>query len=313
MNRIDTEGRQASGGAPPSPAGSAFPLGFIVGTGRSGTTLTAQILNSHRLLCVPPELQILHSYDDNGRRFLEAYHSGEALQWRAEEFIQAVKEMCPYDLESFFDYPTFFRGLTYPQRSLGKLLQRFYRAIAAAKGKAYLLEQTPWYGQRLDVVHQLFPATKILHLVRDGRDVAQSFSRTPWWHDSVELNLSRWAREARKIRHDGRRCYGADNYLEVRYEDLVAEPRATLETITSFLGLDYEEALLDPGKMTDYYRDSGINSPSYFSAAFNRWRQKKRQVIFPDSAFAWKRTAPDKFRSLDPDVAFALQEFGYSA
>ncbi len=55
-------------------------ISFIVGTGRSGTTILAKTLNANSKICIPPELQILFEYSNNGKRLYDVFKAGE--KWK---------------------------------------------------------------------------------------------------------------------------------------------------------------------------------------------------------------------------------------
>ena len=63
-----------------------------------------------------------------------------------------------------------------------------------------------------------------------------------------------------------RKMVSPDRYIEIRYEDLVTEPRATLEQICEFLELPYDSAMLD------YPNDTTYSTPS--PSSIGQWRRK---------------------------------------
>jgi Sulfotransferase family len=88
--------------------------------------------------------------------------------------------------------------------------------------RALLLAQTPGF------------ATRVLHLVRDGRAVAWSCAKN--LGQSVEEGAASWLADARSCER-ARAWFPADRWLTVRYEDLCADPQDTLARIFRFLGL----------------------------------------------------------------------------
>ena len=89
----------------------------------------------------------------------------------------------------------------------------------------------------------MLPEAHVVHLIRDGRDVALSL-RATWFAPAEDLAaLARhWAEQIRSAR---RQVAGRDCYTEVRYEDLVAEPEETLRRICADLDLDFDPAMLE--------------------------------------------------------------------
>lgn len=285
---------------------------FIIGTGRCGSSLLAQMLNSHSKICIPHELQILFEYSDNGGRLYELFATGQNLHYVAADFVALIKERCPHNFHDYFDYADFFSRQHYPILSLTTLANDLFSAIAASRHKDFFIEQTPWYGQRLDILNSLFPEAKYLHIIRDGRDVAISFARTPWWHSDIGDNLRRWDTEVRHIIASAEQLLPPGQLLQVRYEDLVEQPDTELQRICSFLGIDFENALIDPSTFIDYGQYSTYNERAISSASLNDWAKQKAQPTFKGSRYAWKKFTGFDFSKTPKDIDQTLQALGYT-
>ena len=289
-------------------------FGFIIGTGRCGTTLLAKMLNAHSEICVPHELQILMEYSGNGGRLKEVFESGDHIRYEAEDYIKLIQERCPYRFQEYFDYQDFFRKRAYPEKNLKALINDLFTAIAINQGKSYFIEQTPWYGQDLQTLELLFPKAKYIHLVRDGRDVALSFARTPWWHKDLEQNLRRWTKETKKIIEDSK-TLDQKNIILIKYEDLVVNPERTLTQVCNFLNVPYCKELLNPKKYISYNKYFIGNAEKINSKAFRKWSifTCKKKATFTESVEAWKRFAGDDFKFIDKDSRETLCDLGYGA
>ena len=93
--------------------------------------------------------------------------------------------------------------------------------------------RTPEHLLYLKEIKRALPNAKIVHIIRDGRDVALSEVRQNWirplpWDRSHALAVSGlyWEWIVRKGREDGKKI--APDYMEVRFEELVDNPRAVL-------------------------------------------------------------------------------------
>jgi hypothetical protein len=264
-------------------------FGFIVGTGRCGTTLLAKMLNAHQSICVPHELQILMEEDGNGGRLFEVFQNGSNSTFVADDYIRLIEERCPYRIREYFDLDDFFRTRTYPEENLSRLVSDLFTEIARSKGKSWFIEQTPWYGQHIPIISRLFPDAKFIHVIRDGRDVAISFARTPWWSKDVISNLNRWEREVSVILRDTSLNLKHDQTYIVRYEDLVLDSENVLRDICSFLGIEYNAGMLDAGRYFRYESLLKNSDNTTSSTEYNIWDGNSEKPTFTGSIQAWKR------------------------
>src|SRR5262245_2966200 len=138
-----------------------------------------------------------------------------------------------------------------PGMTAGAAIAAVFETYAADRGKARWGDKTPLYMQHLGVLAQLFPDARYVHLIRDGRDTALSFLAVPpgimtegWGHPRDAAGFAcQWATEVRAARSLGSRV-GADRYVELRYEALVADPAEELRGVCAFAGLRYDEGML---------------------------------------------------------------------
>jgi len=284
---------------------------FIIGTGRCGTTMLAQMLNSHSEICVPHELQILFEYCNNGARLYEIFKEKKNKCLGPKDFADLIASWCPYKFHEYFDYKSFFEKQAYPIHSLKELVDNFFGEIAGSKRKRIFIEQTPWYGQRIDILNELFPGAKYIHMVRDGRDVAISFARTPWWHDDIGRNLERWRAEIHQIIKSSNQILGPEQMLQVRYEDFVGQPEAELKRICKHLCVDFEHAMLDPATYIDYrsYRKADFGNTS--STALKEWFNHKAVPTFKGSLYAWKHYPDFDFSNIPDHISQSLLALDY--
>jgi hypothetical protein len=107
--------------------------------------------------------------------------------------------------------------------------------------------------RHLPLLERVFPDAVFVHLIRDGRDVALSLlslddevlGRTGANPETAAAAACEWATEVRDARALGCRV-GPSRYLEVRYEELVAEPASVVEAICAFADLPFQSEMLEP-------------------------------------------------------------------
>ncbi len=106
--------------------------------------------------------------------------------------------------------------------------------FAAANGRQRWGDKTPNNLLQMPLLASAFPDARFVHIIRDGREVADANRDAPWPPRSLRFWAGWWITSVARARRDGSSL--GERYLEVRYEQLVAEPGATLNGVLSFLG-----------------------------------------------------------------------------
>jgi hypothetical protein len=162
-----------------------------------------------------------------------------------------------------------------------------------------IVERTPTHARHLDLIGAVYPDARVLHIVRDGRDVARSLVSQSWGPTSVAEAAVEWDETVRDARRAGR---DLDRYREVRYEDLVRAPADHLAAILGWLDLDAGEDALAP-----MLREAG--SAFNVDAAYPDVGPGKWAGVFePDDLSAFAAVAGDLLAELGyaPPVAGAV-------
>ena len=229
---------------------------FVVGCARSGTTLLQVILDGHSRLAVPPESYFIARFApgggfgptsglplalDQALRPLTRIRRVPPLAERLEMILASS------DFEAWHLDPDLVRRRVARDepRSHAELIDAIFSAYASAKGKLRWGDKTPWYVVRIGFLARLFPDAQFVQVIRDGRAVATSLAEQPFAVDGdVTAFAFQWRAYVAAGRRAGRRL-GPGRYLEVRLEDLVADPPGVVERVCGFLGEGYESGMLD--------------------------------------------------------------------
>jgi hypothetical protein len=213
---------------------------FLVGSERSGTTLLRLMLAHHRRIECAPEFEFLvEQVPEAGWPALEPYY-----EWLATNRIFVPHG---FAVDRALDYPALMRSF------LAQYCRRSAKPIHGAT-----------CHKHFDRLLRIWPRARLVHLLRDGRDVARSCIGMGWagnvWHGAERWIAAEelWASLARDL-PPAQRC-------ELRYEDLIRAPEQELARVCAFLGTDY-----DPG-MLDYSRDSSYERPD--PKLIGQWRKK---------------------------------------
>ena len=201
---------------------------LIVGCPRTGTTLVAQILDSHSQLAVYLETQFYPVFKSIARYYGDLSRANNLRRFATDVLRQVqIQGVEPPDLDAFV---ASIRDRTF-QGVFAALIQNF----AEAQGKVWGGEKTPTHCIHLEEIFNAFPDCKIIFLMRDPRDVVHSMQKR--WDTRAEAGAAIW-----------NQCFESydrfkDRLLLVQYESLVARPNEEILRFCDFLGLDVEPGL----------------------------------------------------------------------
>lgn len=242
-------------------------VAFIIGAGRSGSSILHELLGYHPRVGWMSQLCDKYPHKpQRNRRVLSAMRLpfvGPLLRRRYE----------PRECYAFFD--AFYPGFSAPLRDLtaADLTQRAADGIRATlpavtmdPRDTLVVKLTGW--PRLGFLAELFPEAQFVHLVRDGRAVANSLLQVPWWHgwqgpenwrfgplpssyrdvwqgharSFVALAAIEWQLIMDAV-EESRHVIHKDRFLEVRYEDLCEYPVPTMQSIVGHLNLEWADQM----------------------------------------------------------------------
>ncbi len=247
----------------PAPVEKAPPI-FIVGCQRSGTTLVRLMLDSHGNISCGPET-----------RFLADLAKVTTDNWQRLAHYGYPKQYWHQSMAQFFDG-----------------IQSEY---AAGRGKTRWADKTPRYALSLDFIDELFPTCRVVHVVRDGRDVVASHRHRFGYVAAVKA-AEKWPRYIKAARETGARL-SPERYHELRYERLVEDPEATMRALLEFLGEPWDDAVLHhedfPHDVADKYagfagsrRQEGTDSNAVYRSRVGAHR---RELGIPLRLLVWLR------------------------
>lgn len=214
------------------------PFVFVVGCGRSGTTLLRSMLDSHPDVAIPRESFFI----DTMRRRSDGYRRGGRFD--VDAFLDDLLPDVRFRRWELDAAAVAARVRAAEPADLGEACLAVYGAFAEHQGATRAFDKTPMYALCTPELHALFPEARFVHLVRDGRDVAASYAETSFGPRGLAAAAAYWRRVIRAVEH-AQTIVPASQLRTFRYEDLVADPETTLRAICGFVELDFHEQMLD--------------------------------------------------------------------
>lgn len=232
---------------------------FIVGCGRSGTTLLRTLLNRHKKIAIPLEsLFIIDYLRVQGRFDLEYLMSLVVREPELEEWGISVS------VEDLADCV-----------SVPQMISRLHEIYAFSKSKSRWGQKTPRFVRHLDLLGENFPNSKMIHLVRDPRAVVSSLIQSNIHRSNAYHGSLRWKMDVRAgLSYESEH---GDRVMRVSYEDLVKNQENFIGGIAEFLKFD-PFALMAGGKISQeysaFYEKIHENLDRSLTPAFiDKWKQ----------------------------------------
>jgi hypothetical protein len=218
MNQLSENAAKLTGGN----------LIFIVGAPRSGTTWLQRLLATH------PQIQ-------TGQESRLFEYVGHLLrQWAIDsrssknKGIGSVGMICYLTNEEFF---------TIQKNYLAAMMSPMVKGLSPGQ---FFLEKTPSHALFIPEIMQVLPQARIIHIIRDPRDVIASLlaASRGWGHRWAPRHAKKaanlWCRYVAQTRN-AKSLVPAENYLEVSYEKLCANPKAELRSLATFLKFEWSD------------------------------------------------------------------------
>jgi hypothetical protein len=194
---------------------------FLVGARRSGTNWLQRILVAHPdVVGLPGET---HLFSHGIRMLTERVQHGALTSGSTGRVYM--------DRDRFLDASRAFCDAVF-----GGLAETLH------PGAPVIVERTPMHVYELDLIGDVYPDAAVLHIIRDGRDVVRSLLAQSWGPTEAVEAADEWARSITSARAAAPQL---ERYREVRYEELLVDPRPHITALFDWLGLRHDGDIVE--------------------------------------------------------------------
>ncbi|MCL1124693.1 sulfotransferase family protein [Shewanella surugensis] len=221
---------------------------FILSQPRTGSTLLTRLLEGHSEVDALGETRLLQTALMTVSKRWNEKDSPELKYSRND--VKVFLDSFPKGKENYFN-------------GMRLMFNHIYDSRLTHSHKSYFLDKTPRYAYFIPELYKTFPKAKYIFLFRNPLAVLSSISRhwtqykSPFPNDDLEIVPS--------LLLEGRDLIGK-NAISVNYEDLVSSPEKTLNKISQYLTLNFENTMLSYNQATQWKTGDKFiydhNSPS---------------------------------------------------
>jgi len=216
---------------------------IMIGAERSGTTLVMAMLGCHKRIAVP---EVVWYYS----RFYPYLHTYGDLR-NNENFRTLASEM-------IFGLKTPFWGMnvnphTIVDEIIAEVKEKSFAGIYCAMHERYAREKgnKPRWGEKtpynlffIGPILDDFPNAQFIFITRDGRDASVDYLESSFGPTNIFCAAEIW-KMCQNAANPWREKLSSDQWFDIKYEELVKDPRQVLQDTCSFLGEDFDENMLD--------------------------------------------------------------------
>lgn len=234
---------------------------FILGFPRSGTTLVEQTLSAHPRITAGDELPL----------------------------INEISSIMPRMLASPLDYPDALAELWMGDKreELDNLrdwyLQKVRQMGVLREGSVWFTDKMPLNETHLGLIALCFPQAPLIHVLRHPLDIMVSSFSNAFTHgyfcaSDLATAATHYVRVMDLVQ--GYRAEMALRYLPIRYEDIVSDQQASVRSMLTFIGEEFDQACLTFHENRRYARTASyaqVTEPLY-DRSVGRWKHYRKHL-----------------------------------
>ncbi|MGZ4034522.1 MAG: sulfotransferase family protein [Bacteroidia bacterium] len=295
------------------PATTSFSpqIAFIVGMGRSGTTMLTNMLNSNPEIIASPENEfIIHSYSS----FYQKDFGDPAV---VDSFTDIFNHNFNRVISIWKPGPELKNDIArLPVKSFANVCKLAYLNYPLSQKRKenvkWVIDKNPSYSLHIDTLQELFPSAKFIVIVRDHRD--NIVSRKKYSDENVPIHklAADWNYYYERIFKSMKK--NKISYHLIRYEDLASDPTRSLRSLCAFIDIPYSEQMLNFQELSkDLKKHAVENISKEKNEKIQRMHSNLEKKVNTERVNAFvNELKPEEIALLDYACSKLAKQFGYA-
>lgn len=272
---------------------------FLMCSERSGSNLVTRMMDRHPVYCGPSPIHAFRILGDA----LPAYGNlDDAAAWaRLTDDCAALIQAQIGVWRTQWSDARLLAEVS--ERSLAAVLRHVYATEAAAHGKTRVLVKEIGVHRFLPYLLAAFPGSRYVHVVRDPRDMALSWKRSPTHRGGVVRAAAVWREEQAAALRILAWLGEVGLIHSIRYEELLRRPEETLRGLCRFLHVGFDAAMLD------FHRDDLTRGNA---GRTDNWRNLSSPLLRDNAGKFRDGLSEDETRYVETACRAEMPAFGYA-
>lgn len=270
---------------------------FIIGTERSGSNLLRLILNAHPDIAVPHPPHVMAYFGPIEKCYGDLTREANFRRLTKDVVAHIRGHIHPWEVS--LDVDALVRDVR--PRSLFGLYAALYEQWMTAAGKSRWGCKSTFMIHYVDRILTQYPGARLIWLVRDPRDVALSSRESVFnpfhpyytaqlWTQQQELGLKLEA------------SLPKSNLLRVTYEDLITDPRGTVERICQFIKVSFDPCMLRFFETKDARTSAGLAQD---------WQNTAMPILSGNANKFLSRMTADEIATIETVAGNTMRKLAY--
>ncbi|MCF8379454.1 MAG: sulfotransferase [Bacteroidales bacterium] len=226
-----------------------IPIFFIIGRPRSGTTLLQTLFEAHPNVAIPPEAPVIvecyERFKENG-----AWEFENLGQW--VDFLNSIRKFDAWKIDVAKLVNAFQnQKSTLTFQDIIRLIYLQYESPFDKFDVQIIGDKNPRYSRYPELLIQLFPDAKFIHVVRDYRDHILSMQKVGLLGSDINLISTIWRKSQKKMLKF-QKDYPKQVY-SCKYEDFVEKPQEYFKSMCEFLEIPFDAGVFDFHQLKQEY------------------------------------------------------------